>query len=58
MNKYLEDIFIHLDGIVMAPIYEQITDSEKTGFSCALQPYLTSQMIKVILSPWYSLRKF
>ena len=27
MNKYLKDIFIHLDGIVMTPIYELISSS-------------------------------
>ena len=28
MNKYLEEIFIHLDGVAMAPIYELITDDK------------------------------
>ena len=30
MNKYLEEIFIHLDGVAMAPIYELITDDKKS----------------------------
>ena len=27
MNKYLKDIFIHLDGIAMAPVYEFLSNN-------------------------------
>ena len=32
MNKYLKDIFLHLDGIAMAPIYELI-DTKKNNYN-------------------------
>ena len=38
MNKYLKDIFIHLDGIPMAAIYELIK-SKKIGSKNASEAY-------------------
>ena len=37
MNKYLKDIFIHLDGIAMAPIYELLSSRSKTDLAFNLQ---------------------
>ena len=28
MKNYLKDIFIHLDGVIMAPIYELISHNQ------------------------------
>ena len=37
MNKYLKDIFIHLDGLAMAPIYEII--SHIPNYKRGINPY-------------------
>ena len=32
MNKYLKDIFIHLDGIAMSPLYEMLDPNNNNNF--------------------------
>ena len=56
MNNFLKDIFIHIDGVVMAPAYELMSKSEVFNRNKVINPYSKSYgayahvLCKILLS--------